>query len=141
MIVYSLRCQAGHEFDGWFRDSAAFDSQQAAGEISCPMCGTAHVAKALMAPAVRSSEKRAATKEADSREVQAQVLQALKEVRRTVEENCDYVGTQFAEEARRIHYGEADERGIYGEATDDEAAELAEEGIDIGRIPWIRSDT
>jgi len=140
MIVYSLQCTAGHQFDGWFRDSATFDAQTAGHEVSCPVCGSVEVSKALMAPAVRSSKKREAVQATEVAEAQAAVLQALKAVRREVETNCDYVGTQFAEEARRIHYGEADKRGIYGEASADQAAELADEGIEIGQIPWVQLD-
>lgn len=140
MIVYSLQCTAGHQFDGWFRDSAAFDAQTAGHEVSCPVCGSVEVSKAMMAPAVRSSKKRQAVQATDAAEAQAAVMQALKAVRRDVEANCDYVGSQFAEEARRIHYGEADKRGIYGEASADQAAELADEGIEVGQIPWVQLD-
>jgi hypothetical protein len=140
MIVYSLQCTAGHQFDGWFRDSAAFDAQTAGHEVSCPVCGSVEVSKALMAPAVRSSKKREAVQASEMAQAQGAVLQALKAVRREVETNCDYVGTQFAEEARRIHYGEADKRGIYGEASADEAAELVDEGIEIGQVPWVQLD-
>lgn len=140
MIVYSLQCTAGHQFDGWFRDSAAFDAQTAGHEVSCPVCGSVEVSKALMAPAVRSSKKREAVQATDMAEAQAAVMQALKAVRREVEANCDYVGSQFAEEARRIHYGEADKRGIYGEASADEAAELVDEGIEVGQVPWVQLD-
>jgi hypothetical protein len=140
MIVYSLQCTSGHQFDGWFRDSATFDAQTAGHEVSCPVCGSVEVAKALMAPAVRSSKKRETVQATEVAEAQAAVMQALKAVRREVETNCDYVGTQFAEEARRIHYGEADKRGIYGEASADQAAELADEGIEVGQVPWVQLD-
>lgn len=140
MIVYSLQCASGHQFDGWFRDSTAFDAQTAGHEVSCPVCGSVDVVKALMAPAVRSSKKRDAVQATEVAEAQAAVMQALKAVRREVEAKCDYVGTQFAEEARRIHYGEADQRGIYGEASADQAAELADEGIEVGQVPWVQLD-
>ncbi|MFD2265496.1 DUF1178 family protein [Lacibacterium aquatile] len=140
MIVYSLQCTGGHQFDGWFRDSATYDAQTAAHEVSCPVCGSLDVSKALMAPAVRSSKKREATQATEAEQAQAAVMQALKTIRREVEDNCDYVGSQFAEEARRIHYGEADKRGIYGEASADQAAELADEGIEVGQIPWVQLD-
>jgi hypothetical protein len=131
MILFTLRCASGHEFEGWFRDGDGFESQQKAGEITCPHCGDIQVEKALMAPNIaRSRGKTPALSP-------AQMRAALVELRRQVETNCDYVGERFAEEARKIHYGEADPHGIYGEASADESRELAEEGIEVGRIPWI----
>ena len=130
MILFTLRCAAGHEFEGWFRDGDGFETQQKAGEITCPHCGDSQVEKALMAPNITRS--RAKTPMSP-----AQLRAALVALRRQVETNCDYVGERFAEEARKIHYGEADPHGIYGEASGDESRELAEEGIEVGRIPWI----
>jgi len=131
MIRFALRCASGHEFEAWFRDGEGYDAQQKAGEIACPECGDKHVEKALMAPSIGRSREAAPISP-------AQLRSALVELRRQVESHCDYVGPQFAEEARRIHYGEADPRGIYGEATSDESRELAEEGIKFGRIPWVQ---
>jgi hypothetical protein len=131
MIRFSLRCASGHEFEGWFRDNEGYEVQQQAGEIACPECGDSHVEKALMAPSIGRSRELAPMSP-------AQMRAALVELRRQVETNCDYVGPQFAEEARKIHYGESDPRGIYGEATADESKELAEEGIKFGRIPWVQ---
>ncbi|MGC2412453.1 MAG: DUF1178 family protein [Stellaceae bacterium] len=131
MILFSLRCASGHEFEAWFRDGDGFEAQQKAGEIACPHCGAAEVEKAVMAPRIgRSRETTPAMSP-------AQMRAALVELRRQVETNCAYVGERFAEEARRIHYGEADPHGIYGEASAEESRELAEEGISFGRIPWI----
>jgi len=131
MIRFSLRCVSGHEFEAWFRNGEAYEMQQAAGEIVCPECGDTHVDKALMAPSIgRSRGVRPPMSP-------AQLRAALVELRRQVESNCDYVGSQFADEARRIHYGEVDPRGIYGEATETESRELADEGIGFGLIPWI----
>lgn len=131
MILFALRCAAGHEFEGWFRDGDGFDMQQQAGEVACPERGDTQVEKAVMAPNIgRSREKTPAISP-------AQMRAALVELRRQVETNCDYVGERFAEEARRIHYREVDPHGIYGEASADELKELAEEGISFGRIPWI----
>ena len=129
MILFTLRCAAGHEFEGWFRDGDGFEAQQKGGEITCPQCGDSQVEKALMAPNIARSRGKAPAP--------AQLRAALVELRRQVETNCDYVGERFAEEARKIHYGEADPHGIYGEASADESRELAEEGIEVGRIPWI----
>jgi hypothetical protein len=131
MILFTLRCPAGHEFEGWFRDGDGFEAQQGAGEITCPQCGDARVEKALMAPNITRSRGKTPPLSP------AQLRAALVELRRQVETNCDYVGERFAEEARKIHYGEADPHGIYGEASADESKELAEEGIEVGRIPWI----
>ena len=134
MILFALRCAADHEFEGWFRDGATFDRQSAGSKISCPHCGDTSVSKAPMAPRVTRSRAVEATPSP------AQLRKALQELRRHVETNCDYVGERFAEEARRIHYGEADPHGIYGEASRDESQALTEEGIEFGRIPWIQSD-
>ena len=133
MIRFTLRCSAGHEFDGWFRDNDGFEAQREAGEVACAECGDTQVEKALMAPNIARSRKKGPPL------TPAQMRAALVELRRQVESNCDYVGERFAEEARKIHYGEADPHGIYGEATDDESRELKEEGISFGRVPWIPS--
>jgi hypothetical protein len=131
MILFTLRCAAGHQFEGWFRDGETYEVQQKAGEIACPDCGDAQVEKALMAPNIGRSHKKAPPISP------AQMRAALVELRRQVETNCDYVGERFAEEARKIHYGEIDPHGIYGEATAEESSDLAEEGISFGSIPWI----
>jgi hypothetical protein len=128
MIRFALRCAAGHEFEGWFRSGDGFEAQQKGGEIACPECGDTGVEKALMAPHIGRSQAPVSP---------TQLRSALIELRRQVETNCDYVGERFAEEARRIHYGEVDPHGIYGEATTEESHELSEEGIKIGRIPWV----
>jgi hypothetical protein len=131
MIRFTLRCSAGHEFEGWFRDGNAFEAQQKTGEIACPDCGDSQVEKALMTPSIGRSHKKVPAI------TPAQMRAALVELRRQVETNCDYVGPRFAEEARKIHYGEADPHGIYGEATSEESKELSDEGITFGRIPWV----
>lgn len=130
MILFDLRCAKGHDFDGWFRDGATFDRQAAAGAISCSICGDTEVSKALMTPAVASGPKR-------DEQRAAQVLKALRGMQRHVESNFDHVGRRFPEEARKIHYGEAEKRGIYGEATKAEAKELVEEGVEVSPIPWL----
>ena len=131
MIRFSLRCASDHQFEGWFRNGEGYEAQQKAGEIACPECGDTHVEKALMAPSIGRS------REAHPPISPARLRSALVELRQQVESHCDYVGAQFAEEARRIHYGESDPRGIYGEATENESRELAEEGIKFGRVPWV----
>jgi hypothetical protein len=157
MILFDLRCAKGHVFEGWFRDGAAFDAQAASRKVACPVCGSRNVVKAPMAPRIgkgsaaerdRPAEKAgAADKERRPDAAGAakptpapthmHVVQALRELRRHVEANCDYVGERFAEEARRIHYGETDRRNIYGEASDEEARALDEEGVEFKRIPWV----
>ena len=136
MITYQLRCDKGHEFEGWFADSAACDEQLQGGDVACPFCGSAKVSKAIMAPRIGKGESGKSVAVSPPQEA-LQLKQALRELRDQVEKNCDYVGEQFAEEARKIHYGEADARGIYGESTEKESAELADEGIEVSRIPWL----
>lgn len=151
MIRYALHCDKDHAFDSWFQDSAAFEKLAGAGALSCPHCGSAAVSKALMAPSLgkqatpptEASPQQPIAAEEKARAVmpEAEKLRALlREMRRKVEEHCDYVGTEFAEEARRIHYGEAERRGIYGEASAEDAEALAEEGVDVARIPWLPRD-
>ncbi len=131
MIVYSLRCVKGHDFEGWFRDSAAFDAQSADGKLLCPTCNSRKIAKAPMAPAVAGTKKAAVSAPDEMR----QMRQFATGLRKYVEENADYVGPKFAEEARKIHYGETDHRHIYGEASIQEAKELIEEGVDVAPLP------
>src|SRR5438874_2661572 len=135
MILFTLRCTSGHEFEAWFRDGDGFEAQQKAGEIACPDCGDSQVEKALMAPHIGRSRGKNGPPISP-----AQMRSMLVALRQQVEKNCDYVGEKFAEEARRIHYGEADPHGIYGEASAKESRALADEGIEFGRIPWIQTD-
>jgi hypothetical protein len=130
VIAYSLRCHRGHEFEGWFRDSTAFDEQSGSGHVSCPTCNSIRVEKAIMAPAVSGTKKSVRSRT----EVQ-QMRQFATGLRKYVQENADYVGPNFAEEARKIHYGETLDRHIYGEATHKEAQELVEEGVDVAPLP------
>lgn len=134
MIVFDLRCAKDHVFEAWFPDSKTFDRQAKKKQVVCPVCGDTRVEKALMAPNISTGRKKDAEKEQAQA---AKVMRALSEIRRQVEDNCDYVGPQFAEEARKIHHGETEERGIYGEATKEESKELADEGIEVGVIPWV----
>src|SRR5690348_7779975 len=130
MIHFTLRCAKDHEFEGWFRDGATFDRQREGGEITCPHCGSFDIEKAPMAPRLARSAKGPDVSPADIR-------QALVALRRHVESHCQYVGPRFAEEARRIHYGETQAKGIYGESSPEEAKALADEGIEVARIPWV----
>lgn len=146
MIHYALRCACGHEFDGWFKSSASFDRQASRRLLECPRCGGAGVERALMAPRIggrkRPAEPPPAATPAEPATAIAgkmpdQVRALLAKLRQEVEARCDYVGDGFAAEARRIHEGEVPARGIYGEASEAEAEALAEDGIDIARIPWV----
>lgn len=133
MINFTLKCAHGHLFEAWFRNGEAYDVQAAAGEVACPECGQTTVEKAPMAPRLVKARGDGAERAAL---VAAEVRRVLGELRRQVEEKCDYVGPSFPEEARKIHYGEIDARPIYGEASPEEADELKDEGIAIASIPW-----
>jgi hypothetical protein len=138
VIAYSLVCKDGHEFEGWFANSGAYAAQAEAGALVCPVCGDGSVTKAVMAPAVKTSvtkaKGRAAATPAGTPD-QANVRQFVAGFRKYIEQNADYVGRQFPEEARKIHYGESEARHIYGESTLREARELIEEGVEIAPMP------
>jgi hypothetical protein len=145
MIRYDLICGKGHEFDGWFRDSAAYDQQAGRGLVACAVCGSAKVEKQVMAPGIPAKANRrndAPLKMmAGPADPRAQMLmKMMRELRKSVEGNAEYVGDRFAEEARKIHYEEAEKRGIYGEATSDDAKALIEEGIEVHPLPRLPED-
>ena len=131
MIVYHLRCSDGHEFEGWFGGSGAFDEQAAEGKLVCPVCESRSVTKAPMAPALPASVGTRSSAPEEMRKMR----QFVTGLRKYVEQNAEYVGPKFPEEARKIHYGETDERHIYGEATLEEAKDLVEEGVDVAPLP------
>jgi hypothetical protein len=139
MILFDVKCAKGHVFEAWFRDSGTADRQLARREVACPACGSTKTAKAPMAPRIgKTGEKTDAKPQgAEMAAMSAKLRKELTELRTKVEANCDYVGEKFAEEARKIHYGETDPRGIYGETSKEEAHELAEEGVEFARIPWL----
>tara|TARA_B100000161_G_scaffold222466_1_gene167917 strand:+ start:149 stop:586 length:438 start_codon:yes stop_codon:yes gene_type:complete len=137
MILFQLKCEHDHEFEGWFKDGATYDTQAASGDLSCPVCGTSNVGKALMAPRLRTSRQKELAAEKQQQKAVAEATKAaIAEIRKQVETNCEHVGDKFAEEARKIHYGEAEKRGIYGEASLKETVELVEEGINVHALPW-----
>lgn len=136
MIVFDLRCRKGHEFEAWFKDSATYDVQRKDGVIECPECGATRVEKAVMAPNIAPSRGHKRNKGSEDAK-KPTFYQMVKELHRQVAEKCDYVGDKFAEEARKIHAGETEKRGIYGQATLKEALELKEEGIDCAPLPEI----
>lgn len=152
MISFDLVCDKGHGFEAWFKDGASFARQAKKGQVACAACGSPKVRKAVMAPAIagtRHTRKAGVPAPAQppappemlakpaSDPKAAALMQELRELRRRIEESSDYVGDKFAEEARKIHYDEAEKRSIHGEATDDEARELADEGIAFARVPWL----
>ena len=130
MIVYSLRCKNGHEFEGWFRDSTAYDLQSEDGKLFCPTCNSRRVEKAIMAPSL------AGVRDTQAKRTEARNMrQFMTGLRKYVQEHAEYVGSNFAEEARKIHYGESIDRHIYGETTAEEAKELVDEGLDVAPLP------
>lgn len=139
MIRFSLSCDNEHEFDGWFRSNDDFEAQKKRGFVSCPVCHSTKVDKALMAPSVASGRDRGKVALAMGEE-QRKAMARLKQMVERMRADADYVGDRFAEEARKIHFGETDARGIYGEATLDEAKGLAEDGIDFMPLPTFPDD-
>ena len=139
MIQYSLVCENDHKFDAWFASASAYDSQSKRGIVTCPICDTRQVEKALMAPAVsRAGSERVSL--AIGHPQHEQIRAALRAMRDKVMSEADYVGDRFAEEARKIHFKDVESRGIYGEATTDEVAALVEEGVDFMPLPNIPED-
>ncbi|MEI7607497.1 MAG: DUF1178 family protein [Rhodospirillaceae bacterium] len=132
MILFNLRCAEGHDFEAWFRDGEAWETR-GAGSVSCPLCGGTDITKAPMAP--RIGRHRGEPEPAPVAIPPAELAGHLRQLRKTFEDHCDYVGDRFAEEARKIHYGESKPRDIYGEASKAEAEELLEEGVTFQRIP------
>ena len=165
MIKYQLICDKSHEFEGWFGNSAAFESQQESGLLTCPVCGSADVRRALMAPNLASPKTRktdlaeqqpsaqpepqpqpqapqqasAALPPAAARKMQ-ELMSEMRALQTRIREECRDVGNDFAEEARKIHYGEVEPEGIYGQATAEEREALDEEGIEIMDMPWLPKD-
>lgn len=133
MIRFNLTCEKDHGFDSWFASGAAYDALKAAGHVACPVCGSTAVEKALMAPAVAVSRK----EEAPLRGADTPVEQAIAALKKQIEENSEYVGMNFAAEARRIHQGDAPERAIHGETRLEEAKKLMEEGVPVAPLPFL----
>jgi hypothetical protein len=155
MIRFALVCDAGHGFEGWFRDNAAWQEQSGRGLVSCPQCGSVRVEKQIMAPAVArkdramsgpvpmqgpmpvASEVAPPTEVAQAAPDDAALRSMIRALRQHVRENSENVGDRFAEEARKIHYGDSEERSIYGSATPDETRALKEEGIGFHPLPRL----
>ncbi len=153
MIRYALICDSRHEFESWFADSATYDKQAARGLVTCPLCGSTKVEKAIMAPRLARTKKstpearRESTAGPDSPAPVAMISPQehefrtkLKELRDHLIKNADYVGPKFPAEARKMHYGEVEHRSIYGEATADDAKALQEEGIEFHPLPVLPED-
>lgn len=137
MISFNLICKNDHEFEGWFRNSDDFARQAGKKLVECPQCGDVEIEKSLMAPVVGAKSAVRATR-AEKADQAKKLKKMLGEVRDYVEKNFDDVGDEFPEEARKIYYGETDERPIYGNASDEQARELADEGVPVGKLPWVK---
>jgi len=153
MIRYALNCEHGHAFESWFQNSGAYDKQTKRGLVACPLCGSAKVEKAIMAPRLARAEPATVAPPAPMPPAPAampakaplaimsppehELRKKLKELRDHVTSNADYVGARFPEQARKIHYGEVERRSIYGEASPDEARELYDEGIEFHPLPIL----
>lgn len=146
MIRYTLRCDAGHDFESWFASAEAFDKVKAAGGLACAICGSEKVTKSLMAPALGAGTRKGAAGPAPEAEeapaapmlsAPASPLEAaLKALRAQVEANAEDVGRDFAKLARSMHEGEVEDRPIYGETTREEAKRLLEDGVPVAPLPW-----
>ncbi len=132
MIRYSLRCDNSHIFEVWFRNSSDYDQQVARGDVACPRCGSAMIAKAPMAPRVVRSGK--------PEKSSGSAIEKVRRVRKKLLKDSDNVGDEFAREARKIHYKKSSQRGIYGRASDEEAKALREEGVDFYPLPPLPED-
>jgi hypothetical protein len=153
MIRYNLRCERGHEFESWFQSSSAYESQERRHLIDCPVCGSAKVERAIMAPGIIGKKGRAKAQpaplpaEAPAGEstplmmAQERELRAkLKELRDHIVKNADNVGERFPNEARKMHYGDIEHRPIYGEASPEEARALVDEGVEVSPLPTLPED-
>lgn len=144
MIKFTLACDKGHDFEGWFGSSVDFEAQMKRGLVSCPFCGTLKVEKALMAPSVTTSRTKEKIQDkinvATVNNSRQAMFAELKELRDKITANSENVGERFPEEARKIHYGESEERGIYGEASSEDVKDLVEEGVKIAPLPVLPDD-
>lgn len=140
MIRFHLHCEQGHEFEAWFSRGEDYDRQQADGLLSCPFCDSHKIGKSIMAPAIATARKREERQAVAMVDQQKAMADAMREMVKTIRANSEDVGTRFAEEARRIHYGEAEARGIIGNAETSEVAALIDEGIEILPLPSLPDD-
>ncbi|OHV82020.1 DUF1178 family protein [Rhizobium sp. LCM 4573] len=140
MIRYSLSCENAHTFEGWFSTSADFDGQVASGFLTCPVCNSASISKTLMAPSVSTARKKEEKQAVAMDMARAAAEAKLKAAVAAIKANAEDVGDKFPEEARKIHYGEADARGIIGQASFGEVRDLLEEGIEVAPLPALPED-
>lgn len=140
MIKFTLACEGGHDFEGWFGSSDDFEMQKTRGLISCPYCGSLKVEKALMAPSVSTSRAKEKVDVVNVDQTRRAIFAEMKELRDKITANAEDVGERFPEEARKIHYGEAEERGIYGAASSEEVKDLVDEGVKIAPLPVLPDD-
>jgi len=154
MIRYALRCERDHTFESWFQSSSAFDSQVKRKLVTCPVCGSGKIEKAIMAPQIVGKKRRESTAPAPAQAADApppgptplmmaqesELRAKLKELRDHIIKNADNVGDSFPNEARKMHYGEIEHRPIYGEASADEARALIDEGIEVSPLPVLPED-
>jgi hypothetical protein len=156
MIHYNLRCERGHAFESWFQSSAAYESQEKRKLVNCPVCGSAKVERAIMAPRIVSKKRRDKAEPVAAAPVEAaptastptpllmaqerELRAKLKELRDHIVKNADNVGERFPNEARKMHYGDIEHRPIYGEASPDEARALIEEGVEVSPLPVLPDD-
>lgn len=140
MISFTLVCGKAHEFEGWFSSSADFDAQKERGLVECPMCGDKSVEKSLMAPSVSTSRSKEQLVPVAMNAEQQRAMDQIRELTKKMREGAEDVGDKFADEARKIHYGETEARGIYGKATAVEAKGLADEGVEFIPLPTLPED-
>ena len=140
MIHYSLQCEQSHGFEGWFASSEDFDRQKAKGLVTCPYCDSANVSKLLMAPNVTTGRQKDRTQAVAMDNMRRDMITKIKDAVKEIRANAEDVGERFPEEARKIHYGESEARGIIGQATPDEAQALTEEGIEVAPLPVFPED-
>jgi hypothetical protein len=148
MIRYNLRCDNGHAFESWFQSSSAYDSQVKRKLVTCAICGSAKVEKAIMAPQLAGTKKKAENTPSPADTSSTSLMMAperelrakLKELRDHIVKNADNVGERFPEEARKMHYGDIEHRAIYGEASAEEAKSLIEEGVEVAPLPVLPDD-
>ncbi|MFB9952795.1 DUF1178 family protein [Rhizobium puerariae] len=140
MIKYTLTCENAHTFEGWFSESADFDRQVESGFLTCPVCNSASISKSLMAPSVSTARKKEAKREMVMDMARQEAMAKLKQAIAEIKAGAEDVGEKFPEEARKIHYGEADARGIIGQASLGEVRDLLEEGIEVAPLPVLPED-
>lgn len=140
MIKFNLACENAHDFEAWFSSGSDFEDQQARGLVSCPHCGSVDVQKALMVPSVSTGRAKEAKQQMMMSAAQQEAMKTIREMVKQVKDNTENVGDKFSEEARKIHYGETEARGIHGSASLDEVHELVEEGVEIMPLPDVPED-